>query len=165
MSVNKDYDQDTRSDNTNPFEATWAWKGGGLAGFVATVVMGIVISVMHLDTLRLAIAGLYGQSGNLIAGWIAHLVHGTLFGIIFALLMADPGLYRITDWHWKTIIAGIIYGLMLAIVGAGFIMPVWLGIVGFPTPPLIPNVTTSMLIWHLIYGIVLGGLFPFLEDL
>lgn len=164
MSVNKDHDTDVGGETTDPFEAPWAWKGGGIAGFLATIVMGMFISVMNLPTLQLAIAGLYGQTGSLIAGWLAHLVHGTLFGLIFALLLSDPGLYRVTDWYWKTIVAGVVYGMMLAIVGAGIIMPIWLGFAGFPTPPSIPNVTTPMLVWHLIYGLVLGSLFPLLED-
>ena len=164
MSVNDDHNSDIGDETTDPFETNWAWKRGGIAGFLATVVMGAAISVMHLSTLQLAIAGLYGQSGNLIAGWVAHLVHGTLFGMIFALLLSDPGLYNVTDWYWKAIVAGVVYGLMLAIIGAGIIMPIWLGLAGFPTPPSIPNVTLPMLIWHLIYGFVLGGLVPMLED-
>ena len=165
MSLNNNPDADLGDETTGPFEATWAWKGGGVAGLLATLVMGVFISVMNLPTLQLAIAGLYGQTGNLVAGWFAHLAHGTLFGMIFALVLSDPGLYRVTEWYWKTTVAGVVFGMMLAIVGAGIIMPIWLGFAGFPTPPSIPNVTVPMLIWHLIYGLVLGGLFPVLEDI
>lgn len=163
MSLDRDTDLDTRTDATDPFEARWSWKAGGLAGFVATVAMGAAISVGHLPTLRIAVAGLYGQSGSLAAGWAAHLLHGTLFGGLFALLLADPGLHRLSDWYWKTVVAGVVYGTMLAVAGAGIVMPIWLGAVGFPTPPSIPNVTVPLLLWHLVYGLVLGGLFPVLE--
>lgn len=165
MSVNEGRDQERGNDTTSPFETTWAWKGGGLAGFLATIVMGAFITAMNLPTLQLAIAGLYGQSGDLAAGWFAHLAHGTLFGMLFALVLSDPGLYKVTDWHWKTVVAGAVYGLMLAIAGAGIIMPIWLGFAGFPTPLSIPNVTVPMLIWHLIYGLVLGGIFPVVEEI
>lgn len=154
-----------RGDAVSPFEANWSWKGGAVAGLVATAVMGLAISVVQLSTLRVAIAGLYGFEGNLVAGWVAHLAHGTLFGMIFAGLMADPGLYRISDWVWKSVVAGVVYGFILAIIGAGIIMPIWLGLAGFPTPPSIPNVTTPLLIWHGIYGIVLGSLFPLVDSL
>lgn len=96
---------------------------------------------------------------------MAHLFHGTLFGMIFAAVLADPGLYRVNERIWKSVVAGAVYGLVLAVAGAGIIMPIWLGVVGFPTPPSIPNVTTPLLIWHAIYGVVLGGLFPFVKEL
>ena len=47
------------------------------------------------------------------AGWLAHLAHGTLFGLVFALVLSDPGLYRVTDWAWKTVLAGVVYGFVL----------------------------------------------------
>lgn len=153
------------SEAVSPFEARWAWKGGALAGLIATVMMGLAISAVELSTLRIAIAGLYGFEGNLVVGWVAHLAHGTLFGIIFAGVMADPGLHGVSNWVWKTVIAGVVYGLVLAILGAGIIMPIWLGVAGFPTPPSIPNVTVPLLIWHGIYGVVLGSLFPFVADM
>jgi hypothetical protein len=30
---------------------------------------------------------------------------------------------------------------------------------------LIPNVTVPLLVWHVVYRVVLGGLFPSLEEL
>jgi hypothetical protein len=165
MTLNENRDRESGTDTTTPFENTWGWKGGGIAGVIATIAMGAAISLMDLSTLQLAIAGLYGQSGNLVSGWIAHLVHGSLFGMLFSLLLSDPGLYRITDWFWKSTLAGVVYGMMLAIVGAGIIMPIWLGVAGFSSPPSVPNVTVPVLIWHLVYGIVLGGVFSIVEDL
>ena len=162
MTTKNDYYTD---EPARPFETTWAWKGGAVAGLVATVVMGVAISLMKVSTLQVAIAGLYGQEGDLAAGWVAHLFHGTLFGMIFAAVLADPGLYRVSERVWKSAVAGIVYGLVLAVAGAGIIMPIWLSIVGFLAPPSIPNVTTPLLVWHVIYGVVLGSLFPFLEEL
>lgn len=150
-------------DATAPFESEWAWRGGAVAGFLATIVMGIAITVTNQTVLQQAIAGLYGQQGSLIAGWIAHLVHGTLFGALFALVLSDPGLYRLTDWRWKTLLAGVVYALVLAVFGAGVIMPMWLEVLGYPSPPSFPFVTTSVLLWHLLYGLVLGAVFPFVE--
>lgn len=147
----------------DPFEDRWAWKSGAVAGFFATIAMGIAITLMDLETLRVAIAGLYGQEGNVVAGWLAHLIHGTVFGLLFAYVLTDPGLAGITRWVWKTILAGIVYGLVLTVVGAGIIMPIWLNVVGFQTPPSFPNVTTASLIWHGIYGIILGAVFTILE--
>ncbi len=163
MSTNESRQADRSIERTDPFEGQWDWNGGALAGLLATVVMGVAISVTDLSTLQIAIAGLYGQSGSLVTGWIAHLVHGTVFGSLFTLLLADPGLHRLTDWYWKTVLAGVVYSVVLAVAGAGILMPIWLGLVGFPVPPSIPNVTTPMLFWHLTYGLVLGGLYPAID--
>jgi multisubunit Na+/H+ antiporter MnhG subunit len=163
MSTNESRHADRSIERTDPFEAHWDWNGGALAGLLATVAMGVAISLTDLSTLQIAIAGLYGQSGSLVAGWIAHLVHGIVFGSLFTLLLADPGLHRLTDWYWKTILAGVVYSVLLAVAGAGILMPIWLGQVGMPVPRTIPNVTTPMLVWHLIYGLVLGGLYPAID--
>lgn len=117
-----------------PFKAKWAWKGGAVAGLVATVAMGLATSVVQLSTLRLAITGLYGFEGSLVVGWVTHLAHSTLFGIIFAGLMADPCFFQVSDSVLKSIVAAAGYGFVFAVAGAGIIMPIWLGLAGFPTP-------------------------------
>lgn len=158
MSTNTDSDL-TIDDQPALFTSTVPWRRGAVAGLLAAAVMGVVISSMNLSTMQTAIAGLYGQQGSLLTGWIAHLVHGTVFGVLFAATLADPALHRLTDWYWKSLLAGVVYGMMLAIVGAGIIMPIWLATVDLHAPA-IPNVTGPMLLWHLVYGLVLGALFP-----
>lgn len=150
-------------DVSNPFEGTLNWRAGAVAGFVASLVMGLAISLVQLDTLRIAIAGLYGFEGSLVVGWLAHLAHGTLFGLVFAAVLSDPGLYHITDWWWKTLMAALVYALILAVAGAGIVMPIWMGFVGLPTPETIPYVTVPLLAWHLVYGLTLGVVYPFAE--
>jgi cytochrome c biogenesis protein CcdA len=161
-STTNDVPADTEGD---PFDSSLSIKAGGVAGAIATVAMGLAIMVMDLETLRVAIAGLYGQEGSLAVGWIAHVVHGTIFGIVFAVILADPGLYRLTRWRWKTILVGVVYGVILGVVGAGIIMPAWLTIVGIeqqtPTPPAI---SIDSLVWHVLYGFVLGAVYPVVED-
>jgi len=75
--------------------------------------MGLATMAGDLAVLRDAVAGLYTFEGSLVAGWLAHLAHGTLFGLVFALVLSDPGLYRVTDWAWKTVLAGVVYGFVL----------------------------------------------------
>jgi hypothetical protein len=45
-------------------------------------------------------------------------------------------------------------------------MPAWLSIVGIqqqtPTPPAI---SANSLVWHTVYGFVLGAVYPAVEDL
>jgi hypothetical protein len=147
------------------FDARLAWKGGAVAGFVAAVVMGVALTVIDAGIVSGSIAGLYGASGSLSVGWAAHLLHGTLFGTVFAVILADPGVSRVRATRWKVVVAGVVYGLVLAVAGAGIIMPMWLAAIGFPTPPSLPHVTATLLVWHAVYGAVLGGLFPSLDGL
>jgi len=154
----------TSSEQSDPFSSRWDWRSGAISGLLAAVVMGVGITVAQQATMQVAIAGLYGQAGNLLVGWLAHVVHGTLFGILFALVLAEPGLYHLTDWPWKTALAGIVYGIVLAVGGAGIVMPMWLEVLGTASPEPIPVLSVPMLIWHLLYGAVLGTVFPFVED-
>ena len=97
---------------------------GTVAGLVATVAMGLAITVTDLSTLRSAVAGLYGFEGGLLAGWLAHLAYGTVFGVVFAAVLSDPGLFRLAERRWKTALAGIVYSVVLAVGGAGVIVPI-----------------------------------------
>jgi hypothetical protein len=156
--------EEAAATETGPFESAVAWRAGASAGVVATGVMGLAITVVDPSILRRTIAGLYGFEGSLLAGWAVHLVHGTLFGLLFAVVTADPGLYRIQEYYWKAVGTGVAYGLALAIAGSGIIMPIWLGLVGFGTPPSIPFVTPATVGWHLVYGGVLGAVFARVVD-
>lgn len=147
-----------------PLDAGWHWRVGAVSGFLATVAMGAAITVGDLAVLREAIAGLYTLEGNLAAGWLVHLAHGTLFGVVFAAILSDPALYRVSERVWKTVLTGVVYALVLALVGAGFVMPVWLGVVGSAAAPTVPNVTVPLVGWHVLYGVVLGGTYALLDE-
>ncbi|WP_336035139.1 histidine kinase [Halobacterium yunchengense] len=148
---------------SNPFAGEWNWRAGALAGFLAAVVAGVAVSVVRLETLRLAVAGLYGFEGSLLAGWVAHLVHGVVFGLVFAWVLSDPGFYHLADSWWKTLLAAVAYAVVLAVAGAGIIMPIWLGLLGGPALGPLPYVTWSLFGWHVLYGVVLGVAYPVVE--
>ncbi|MCU4751055.1 histidine kinase [Natrialbaceae archaeon A-chndr2] len=150
---------------TDPFETRLAWKHGAIAGLLATIGMGLAISVMDIELLRVAIAGLYGQEGSLATGWLAHLIHGTLFGIVFALVRTEPALAGFVGSSGKTVAAAIVYALVLTLAGAGIVMPIWLSMVGFASPLPVPNLSLASVLWHLIYGVLLGSLFAAFQSL
>lgn len=162
MAIEDHYGRD--EENASAFDAPIAWRGGIAAGFVATVATSLVILPTNAAMFSETIAGMYGLEGMLAVGLAAHLVHGTLFGLVFATVLSDPGLVYITNWLSKTVLAGVVFGLTLAIVGTGFLLPVWAQFVGLTNPPSIPYVTLPLFGWHAVYGLVLGLLFPFLEE-
>jgi hypothetical protein len=43
-------------------------------------------------------------------------------------------------------------------------MPIWLTTIGFPGNLGVPNLEPIILVAHLVYGTVLGGLLPVLAD-
>lgn len=156
-------EQDTEEDEELFSESRHRLMAGAIGGFIATIVMTIPIWAIDPEFISETIAGMYGMEGVLIAGLVFHLIHGAILGAIFAVVLTDPSLVRITQWRWKTILVGIAYGLMLALIGTGFIAPVWLEAVGVSEAPEMPWVTQELIAWHIIYGFVLGLLFPEIE--
>lgn len=148
-----------------PFDDHFEWRGGAGAGLLAAVAMGVAMTVVEPGLLRDAIAGLYGQSGSLAVGWAAHLFHGVVFGLVFAVLLDDPSLVRVSDSLGRSVGLGVAYGVVLGVVGMGIVMPMWLDALGLSLAPDVPFASASLLGWHVLFGAVLGLLFPYLEGL
>jgi hypothetical protein len=148
-------------------EEAGSWRGAVVAGIAGGAVMGVLMSLMNSAVLAVAIPGLYGLAppANGIAGWFVHLSHGAVLGVVFAGLLSIPALREATGSALRTTIAGLVYGVVIWIVLAALVMPVWLGAVGFPSPPPFPNFAVPSLLWHLVYGAVLGAVFPAVEGL
>lgn len=126
-------------------------KAGLIAGFMATVVLSIVMIIKaklgvmpELNAIKM-LAGMIGAP--LVMGWVAHFVIGTLvWGILFAALVNRlPG---------SMIVSAIIFSIgawLLMMVGP---MPMaGAGMFGLNLGIMAP-IATLML--HLIWGVVLG---------
>ncbi len=140
---------------------TWSadqWQAVIGGGLIAGVVMGLMIRfVMGIMPL---IGALYGMETAL-AGWIAHLIHSVVFAALFAAIIAQLGLAggRSSTWRWLGLGAG--YGVLVWLVAAVFVMPVWLSLVGAaPAGASIPNINPQSLVGHLVFGVVLGFVYP-----
>ncbi len=162
MAIKDYYGRDV--DEQSEFDAPAAWRGGALAGAVATVSTMAVILPVEASLFSDTIAGMYGLEGSMAVGIGAHLVHGTLFGVLFAGVLSDPGIMGLTRWLWKSVVAGVIFGVVLAAMATGFVLPAWTQFVGLSDPPTMPYVTGTLLAWHVLYGAVLGLVFPFAEQ-
>lgn len=147
-----------------PFEDTPQLRTGLTAGFVATVITAVAIALSGTELLSSTIPGMYGVENSLAVGLGAHLVHGTVFGLVFAFVLSDPELVPITNSLSKTMLAGLAYGLVLAVVGTGIIMPVWISAVGVVSAPTMPYLTAGLVGMNVLYGFALGALFPFFEQ-
>jgi len=127
---------------------------GGLAGAFA---MGVLVVVMNEPTLAVAIPSLYtlAPPPNLPMGMAVHLFHGAVLGVVFA-----GGLRALdVDGPVRTIGAGLAWGVLTWAVLAALLMPLWLEAVGSPANPPFPNFAVPSLLWHVVFGLVLGGVY------
>ncbi|WP_254279892.1 histidine kinase [Haloarcula marina] len=128
------------------------WQAGVVGGIAGAAVMAVLISVMNPGVLTGAIPGLYGLSGG-VAGWAVHLSHGAVLGVVFAAVVESGIVDRSVG---STVGLGILWGVVAWVVLAALVMPVWLSAVGFPAAPPFPNFAIPSLLWHVVYGGVLG---------
>lgn len=132
------------------------WQAGVAGGVLGAALMAVAISLMNPPTLTKAIPALYGLQGG-VAGWIVHLSHGAVLGVGYvALADRDP----LTGSLAGYVGAGAAWGVATWATLAALVMPVWLGTVGFPAAPPLPNFAVPSLLWHLVYGVALGLAYP-----
>jgi hypothetical protein len=141
-----------------------AWKGAVVAGAAGAIVMGALMSVMNPDVLAVAVPSLYGLAPppNGVAGWVVHVSHGAVLGVVFAAGAGAAGIDRSVG---RSAVAGVVYGAVIWIALAALLMPLWLSAVGSPASPPFPNFAVPSLLWHVVYGVVLGALYPPLRGL
>lgn len=128
------------------------WQAGVVGGIAGATVMAVLISVMNAAVLEGAIPALYGLSGG-IAGWVVHLSHGAVLGVVFAAIIESD----IGDRSAGIVVGlGLLWGAITWVGLAALTMPLWLSAVGFPMAPPFPNFAIPSLLWHVVYGGVLG---------
>jgi signal transduction histidine kinase len=122
--------------------------GGGVLGGIA---MGVFF---QFSTGLLPVIGsLYGIQTPLI-GWITHLFHSAVFGLLFAAICAEPRIGRFVSGPFRSGLVGLGWGAILWFLAAGIFMPVWLSLLGVPTE--IPNLSVAGFVGHALWGVILG---------
>lgn len=139
------------------------WRIGVVSGLVGGVAFGILLSVQMTSVIEVAIPSMYGLAPppNGTLGWIVHVSHAAVLGVVFAGLVGVTGLDGAPAW--KHVAAGLVFGVVLWVVLAALIMPVWLDVVGSPADPPLPNFNTTSLLGHAVYGLVVGVAYAVLE--
>lgn len=125
-----------------------------ISGLVAGVFFGLMMQ-FGLGVMP-TVGALYTGQANLLIGWIAHLAHSAIAGLVFAFLLASSDtLEACRESLGQSAGVGLIYGVLLWIVGASLIMPYWASAIGLDAASF-PNFGTQRLAGHLVYGVVLG---------
>jgi hypothetical protein len=104
----------------------------------------------------------YGNAGQFFVGQSIHMVNGVVFAILFVLTLRA----KIPTFgpKMKSLQKGLIFGVVLAIISMGFLVPyVYVpksgyGFFSFSTPDH-AKLPLAILIWHLVYGGILGMLY------
>lgn len=133
------------------------WVGGVVGGLVGALVMGGLMIAMNEDVLAVAIPSLYtlAPPPSVPTGVAVHVFHGAVLGLVFAGLVT---VFRM-DSPIPTVGLGIGWGVVTWVGLAALLMPVWLDSVGSPADPPFPNFAPPSLLWHVTYGLVLGGVY------
>ena len=154
---------ETATATTDVSTETANWKAGVAGGLVGSLVFGAMMSMMTPGVLEMGIPAMYGIGGPAGAvGWAIHMSHGAVIGVGFAALTSlnsDLG-----DSIGTSLGVGAGYGLLVWVALAVIVMPIWLGAVGFPGAPPLPNIGVESLVGHVVYGTVLGGVYSTLAD-
>jgi hypothetical protein len=103
------------------------------------------------------VGALYGQP-PVLAGWVAHLFHSVVFALFFAAVVASTSLGE----DGRLGITGLedAYGIVLEVVAAGFVLPIWANAVDAATLP-VPFLVPMGFLTHLVFGVLLGAGFGF----
>jgi hypothetical protein len=142
---------------------TASWQAGVVGGIAGGIVMGALMLAMGADAvLGVAIPSLYtlAPPPNVAAGLFVHISHGAVLGVVFAALVGAAGV----DSTGKLVGLGAGWGVLTWIALAALVMPLWLSAVGSPASPPFPNFAPPSLLWHVVYGVVLGGVYGAVSD-
>lgn len=126
---------------------------GAVGGLIAGVLMGLLMH--YVMEIMEVVGGLYTMN-SVTAGWIFHLVHAVLFGLLFAVALNWSAFDKYDFGPVAVGLLGLAWGVTLWMVAAGLIMPLWMDQMAFAQVPDVPNWDTQSGIGHLVYGATLG---------
>jgi hypothetical protein len=137
-----------------------------LAGVVGGIVFGVPLQLL-IERMG-AIGALYsGGEPSIAVGWVAHLFHSALFGVLLG-LATETGPLRSTmeRGYAHAALVGIGFGAVLYATNIAFLWPFWLDTVGFAPAAAwsIPHTPVRPLFGHVLYGVIAGTVFHHLVD-
>ena len=126
----------------------------GFAAVAAGIAMGLVLDQLSG---QMPIIGTLYSVNSPVVGWVTHLFHSILFGLLFAAGCSLPRIKAVAASPRGMTALGVGWGLVLWLFAAGIVMPIWLIAVG--TDAMIPNLSAIGLVGHVLWGAILGGLY------
>lgn len=147
------------------------WLAGALGGIVGAIGFGLLIWFLAPVFLLEAIPALYGLAPMPVVGFLVHLVHGLILGVVFGALVerefvmthirgeVETDALAETGPLLRTIGAGLVFGVAVWAILPVLVMPVWLNAAGFADAGEVPTVASASLAGHVLYGLLLGAVY------
>lgn len=148
--------------------------GGALGGLVGAVIFAGLLWLVDPTTVTESIPQMYGFEGGRLMGWVFHISHGVIFGVIFGFIITrnlvlgiltadvDTPFLDSLSLNVRMMGAGLVYGLSIWAFVTGFVLMVTVTLGDISAP--LPLASASNLIGHLLYGIILGALVSVFTD-
>ena len=141
-------------------------RNGILAGLLAGLVFGVMMQMMTAPTPdggqmpMMQMVAMVVRSDSLVAGWLYHLFNSAVIGALFGWLFGQRAQGYGAGLGW-----GAAYGVIWWILGAQILMPIFLGMPPFATliMPEMRMVGLGSLMGHILFGLILGAAFVWLE--
>lgn len=149
--------------------------GGAVGGIVGSLIFGGLLWGINPDIVTETIPAIYGLSPASPVGWVFHLTHGLILGVVFGFLVTRPLIFGtlIADVETDVIAAmgpnlrltaaGVVYGLVVWTVLPVIALSIWVA-VGRMSDPAFPSTALVSLVGHMLYGLLLGALFSIFVD-
>ncbi|RRJ31834.1 hypothetical protein [Halocatena pleomorpha] len=150
--------------------------GGAVGGVVGALIFGGLLWMIDPEIVIETIPAIYGLSPAGPLGWVFHLTHGLVLGIVFGFLVSrsvifttltadvETDIIATTGPRLRFIAAGIVYGLAVWTVLPVTALSIWIA-VGGVNDPAFPATAIESLLGHVLYGLLLGALFSILVDI
>ena len=135
------------------------WVIGAISGLIAGIAFGAIMS----HTEMMGMVGMLFDLEEVWLGWVIHFVFSIVFGIGFAAIVAIDAVSAWSDRPSRGAVSGLVYGIIVWVIGAAIIMPLWMGAVQ-PVDPPVPDWNMMSFAGHIGFGVVLGVLYPVLLD-
>jgi len=140
------------------------WQSGVIGGILGGLLSGVLLSVRLPEFLENQLPQLYGLGVDAgVLGWIVHVSHLTILGVVFVALVELTSLDARLDDNLENAVAGLAYGAIVWALLIAVITPVWLGAVA-DVDLSMPLVEVPAVVAYLAYGAVLGLTYSVLTD-
>ena len=137
-----------------------------IAGVTAGLVFGLMIQFVLGRMTTIGALYTLGEP-SLSIGWIAHVVHSAVFAVVYVQVTRAEPLRAYADVPTTGVATGAVFGFALWFVNIGFLWPVWLNLVTPAGDLAMPYHAQAIrpLVGHLVWGGMLGVLFPLLDGI